>query len=70
MLKELIKKRLLTALITALGGALVTIFHEKLNLPLEAAQTLATQIVAVAATYILGQSASDIVAINKGTKLN
>lgn len=70
MFKDLIRKRLLTAVLTAVGGAIVTVLHDKLGLPLEAAQGLVEQLSVLAITYILGQSASDAMAIYKGSKTN
>jgi hypothetical protein len=70
MFKDLIRKRLLSVVVAAAAGALVTILHEKLNLPLEAAQGLVEQIAMVVIVYVLGQSATDAAAILKGTKQN
>lgn len=68
MFKNFIRKRLVAMVATSLGAALVMIFQSKLGLDTAAAQDLSNKILEALLIYVGGQSATDAVAIYKGTK--
>lgn len=70
MLKDLLRKRVLAAVAGVVTTLLTSVFQDNLGLdPAEAARVVDT-IMGIVMTYIVGQSATDAIAIHKGTKTN
>lgn len=68
MFKDFVRKRLFALIAGSLSAVLVNVFQAKLGLDPAAATDLADKMLLAVAAYIGGQSLTDAIAINKGTK--
>ena len=68
MLKDLLRKRLLAFIVTAIGSVLIHVFQDKLGLDAATAGELVDKIVLALMTYIGGQTATDIMSIRSNVK--